>query len=385
MATNIEQVQQLYIAMYGRPADPVGQNYWGNILATDPNAIPTLAATFAQTPEYAANYSGKTNAQVVSQLYQNLFSHGPTSAQSAEWTAKLAAGTSIGTVFSGIVSSASAADLAILNNKVGAALSLTAALNTTAEVNAYGTDAGKIAIKEWLASVDDATSLSVARTPFSLNLVTSEAVAGVHWSAPERVDQQVQELYVAYFSRAGDDAGHAYWTNLLDGDPANPRLQQISSSFASSQEYKTEYSQATNELKVNAVYENLFSRPAEAGGLKYWADLMNAGVISIDNVVKEIAKGAQGTDKYAYGAKVDVAQAITLRIDTPAEAQAYSGASANAAVANYIANVKDPASFAAAIAPSAIDALIAGLSGTSDAPADVVQLVGIGTTEAFIF
>ncbi|MGZ9043976.1 MAG: DUF4214 domain-containing protein, partial [Telluria sp.] len=267
MATTIEQVQQLYIALYGRPADPAGQSYWGNILATDPTAIPTIAATFAQSPEYAAAYGGKTNAAIVTSFYQNLFGHAPDSAQLADWSGKLAQGTNVGTVFTGIISGASAADVAILNAKVSAATSFTAAVNTTAEINAYGTDAGRMAVKEYLASVDDNASLSVATTAYALNLVTADSVAGAHWSALEKVDQQVQELYVAYFSRAADDAGHAYWTALLDGDPNNARLQLMSGGFAASQEYRDEYSQATNELKVAAVYDNLFGRTAEAAGV----------------------------------------------------------------------------------------------------------------------
>ncbi|MGZ8971581.1 MAG: DUF4214 domain-containing protein, partial [Telluria sp.] len=224
-----------------------------------------------------------------------------------------------------------------------------------------------------------------ATTAYALNLVTADSVAGAHWSAPEKVDQQVQELYVAYFSRAADDAGHAYWTALLDGDPNNARLQLMSGGFAASQEYRDEYSQATNELKVAAVYDNLFGRTAEAAGVKFWADAMTAGQITIDNVVTAIASGAQGSDKFAYGAKVDVAQAITLRIDTPLEAQAYTGTNANVVVANYIAQVKDQASYNAAIDPAAIDAMIAGLTGQSAPPpvigSDDIQLVGFNASD----
>ncbi len=383
MTTNIEQIQQLYIAFFGRPADPAGQAYWGNILATDPNATPAVAARFAHSFEYAAAHGGKSNAAIVMSMYQNMFGHGPDAAQSAQWTFQLQQGANIGTVLSGIIGASSTAELAILSAKVSAATSFTAAVNTQAEINAYGTEAGKIAVREYLASVDDAASLNVATTPYALNLVTADSVAGVHWSAPEKVDQQVQELYVAYFSRAADDAGLAYWCSLLDGDPNNPRLHLISNDFAFSNEYKNEYLHATNELKVAAMYENLFGRTAEAAGVKFWADAMNAGQLTIDNVVTAIASGAQGSDQFAFGAKVDVAQAITLRIDTPQEAAAYSGTLANDLVANYIAQVKDLASFNAAITPASIDALIASLPAPSPASVgqDDVQLVGVGAAE----
>lgn len=388
MATNIEQIQQLYIALYGHPADAAGQSYWGNILATDPNAIPTIAATFAQSAQYSATFGGKSNAEIVTILYQNLFGHAPGAAQLSEWSGKLDQGTNVGTVLTGIIGGAAAADVTVLDMKVRAATAFTASLDTNAETVAFATNAGHATAREYLAYVDDALSLNATTTPFALNLVTSDVVAQAAWSMPARVDQQVQELYVAYFSRAADAGGHDYWTARLDGDPANPSLAAMGGAFASSQEYRDEYAQATNELKVANAYENLFGRAAEPAGVAYWAQLMNAGTLTIDAAVTAIAGGAQGTDKYAYGAKVDVAQAITAAIDTPLEAQAYSGASANAVVAAYIAQVKDVASFNAAIVPASIDALIAGLAGTyGTVPppvSDDIQLAGIGSQEALL-
>lgn len=386
MATNIQQIQQLYIALYGRPADPGGQAYWGNILATDPNAIPTIAATFARSAEYGANFGGKSSAAIVDIVYDNLFGHPPGAAQRAQFAAQLDQGGNIGTVLSNILNAASASDRAVLDAKVSAAAAFTAALDTPAETAAYSRELGYVAAREYIAYVDDSASLGVTTTPFALDLVTKDMLAGSRWSRPELVAQQVEELYVAYFSRAADPGGFDYWTNLLDGSPDNARLGLLSSAFATSGEYRAAYSQATNELKVAAVYEHLFSRSAEQAGIDYWAGLMNSNKLTLDNVVTAIAKGALTTDLYAYRAKVDVAQAITAAIDTPLEVQAYNGANANAAVANYIARVKDEASFQAAIAPAAIDALIAGLttqaaSSPPEPAADAAQVVGVPMME----
>lgn len=385
MATNIQQIQQLYIALYGRPADAGGQAYWGNMLATDPNAIPTIAATFAQSAEYGATFGGKSGAAIVDIVYGNLFGHPPSAAQRAQFAAQLDQGGNIGTVLGNILNAASASDMAVLDAKVSAAAAFTAALDTPAESEAYSREPGHVAAREYIAYVDDSASLGVTTTPFALDLVTKDVVAGRGWSRPELVAQQVEDLYVAYFSRAADPAGFDYWAGLLDGNPDNARLGNISSVFATSGEYRATYSQATNELKVAAVYEHLFGRSAEQAGIDYWAGLMNSNTLTLDNVVTAIAKGAQTTDLYAYRAKVEVAQAITAAIDTPLEAQAYHGANANAAVAGYIAKVKDEASFQAAIAPAAIDALVAGLTTQASSPpepwADAVQVVGVATTE----
>lgn len=384
MATNFEQIQQLYIALYGRPADVAGRDYWGNILATDPTALPTIAQTFSQMPEYAAAFGGKSNAAIVAEIYDNLFGHAPGAAQASQWSSQLSQAGGLGAVVSSMINGASAADAAVLQNKVNVAIAFTASLDTAAETNAYATEAGRDTAEQFINYVDDANSVGVTTTPFALNLVTSEMVAGADWSAPARVAQQVQDLYVAYFSRAADRGGFDYWTSLLDGDTANPRLQLISGGFAASAEYRAEYSQATNAEKVNAVYQNLFSREAEAAGRDFWVTALNAGHMTIDNMVTMVATGAQGTDLYAYRAKVNVAQAITTAIDTPAEINAYATTNALNAVTAYIAQVRDVATFNAAINATSINNLVAGFSGQSAAPemgADSVQLVGIADFE----
>lgn len=387
MSTSLQQVEQIYLAFYGRPADPAGLHYWGDILTTDPSATPTIAATFANTPEYAANFGGKTNAAIVDTMFVNLFGHSADATVRANYSSQLDTGTNIGIVLNAILSAAQASDRATLDAKAAAAAAFTGALDTTAEVAAYTAQAGMATAKEYIAYVDDANSLLATTTPYALNLVTADIVSGSSWSMPSQVDQQVQELYVAYFARPGDPAGDAFWSEALDGNPANPHLADISAAFALSAEYRSMYGQSTNALKVAAVYQNLFSRTAETAGVNYWADLMSNGTLTLDNVVTAIASGAQTTDLYAYRAKVSVARAFTDALDTPLEQAAYAGATALATVSAYIAAVKDQGSYNAAIAPASIDALINSISGNpGPVPpgtySDSVQLVGIAPAEA---
>ena len=185
---------------------------------------------------------------------------------------------------------------------------------------------------------------------------------------------QVEQLYVAYFSRPADPAGLSYWANILATDPNG--YQKISSAFSSSQEYKDTYANMDNSAVVSAVYSHLFGRPAESAGVSYWADLLNQHKITMDNVVTQIAAGAQGTDLYAYTAKVAVAGAFTARVDTADEKTAYSGTAANKIAVDYIASVKDIGTAAAGMDPGNIDMTIAKIVGSHtggmDAPIHIV-------------
>jgi hypothetical protein len=179
---------------------------------------------------------------------------------------------------------------------------------------------------------------------------------------------EVQKLYVAYFSRPADPGGLQYWADQLANNPNG--YQNISHEFSTSAEYHAAYGGLDNRAVVGAVYQHLFGRAAESAGVDYWANLLNKGLITVDNVVTQVAAGAQGSDAFAYNAKVAVAAAFTDRLDLPTEQKAYAGTHSNGLAIDFIAGVKDLQSAASARDPGVIDTLItkmmtdAGLQAT---------------------
>ena len=169
-------------------------------------------------------------------------------------------------------------------------------------------------------------------------------------------ETEVQKLYVAYFSRPADVAGLQYWVDVLATHPNG--YQQISSSFAASDEYKAMYAGMDSRATVSAVYQHLFGRAAETAGVDYWAKLLDAKTITIDNVVTQVAAGAQGSDKVAYNGKVSVAAAFTSHLDLQVEQKAYATTTGLKMVSDYIASVHDLQSGATAIDPGNIDITI---------------------------
>lgn len=190
------------------------------------------------------------------------------------------------------------------------------------------------------------------------------------------IKNEVQKLYVAYFSRPADVAGLAFWTNVLANDPSG--YQKISANFAASQEYHDAYANMNNTAVVGAVYQHLFGRTAEAAGVQYWANLLNQHAITIDNVVTQIAAGAQGSDKFNYDAKVAVAGAFTSRLDLPEEQKAYSGNAANKIAIDYLAAVHDLMSASAGMDPGNIDMTITKImGGPSSIAGESAHVVGV--------
>lgn len=172
---------------------------------------------------------------------------------------------------------------------------------------------------------------------------------------------EVQKLYVAYFSRPADPTGLAFWVGQMQTNP-NAYLA-IAQAFSTSAEYRATYGNLSNRAVVEEVYDNLFSRPGDAAGIDFWTNALNNGSLNLGNVVTGIAAGAQNQDRIAFNAKVGVSTLFTQRIDTDAEKAAYQGAATRIAV-DYVANVKGLDSGATYADPGLIDQAIARIVGT---------------------
>ncbi len=165
----------------------------------------------------------------------------------------------------------------------------------------------------------------------------------------------IQELYVAYFNRPADVAGLEYWKDALDANP--DALNELSRSFSTSDEYRDTYAGMDNRAVVSEVYMNLFGREAESAGVDYWANLLDNKMITIDNVVTQIADGAEGQDEIAFKGKIAAATLFTDRLDEPHEQAAYAGPG-NDIAAEFLATIKDLSSAADALDTEVVDAWI---------------------------
>ena len=77
---------------------------------------------------------------------------------------------------------------------------------------------------------------------------------------------EIQKLYIAYFNRPADPGGLTYWTAQLAGGAT---MTQIANSFSASAEYQAIYAGKSNLVLIDQLYQNLFGRTSDAGGLLY--------------------------------------------------------------------------------------------------------------------
>jgi hypothetical protein len=71
------QLQQMYVAYYGRPGDPGGVNYWaGRMALVGGNWIPDLVNAFGASAEYTERFGVLSAAALIDNLYRQLFNRG---------------------------------------------------------------------------------------------------------------------------------------------------------------------------------------------------------------------------------------------------------------------------------------------------------------------
>lgn len=149
----MSEVQGIYIALLGRPADPAGLSYFGGLTHDDGNLA--LIQTFAGQKEYNDRFTGMDDAHVVNAIYNSLLGRDGETSGVNYWVDQLKSGTlNVNNVALAILDGAQGADKATVNAKIAAADLFTSHLDLATEQHAYtGATAAAIG-RAFINSVD---------------------------------------------------------------------------------------------------------------------------------------------------------------------------------------------------------------------------------------
>lgn len=129
MAITASQIQNLYIAYFGRPAEQAGLDYWSTQADL---TVEGLSASFAEQPEYQAVYGDLPREEVVAQLYQNLFGRKAEGNELDYWIAS--DDISVDRMALALVNGAQSTDRELLDGKTEFAAAITAAQSDTSDI-----------------------------------------------------------------------------------------------------------------------------------------------------------------------------------------------------------------------------------------------------------
>ena len=191
-STYFAQVQQLYIAYFGRPADTIGQAYWAAQIDAANGSIAAVQAGFSASAESAALFGNKSTIDKVTAIYQNAFGRAPEPAGLAYWANLLDTGKVTQAQASWTIQqSAGAGDAAVVQAKLVAAQAFTAQIDTTAEIQGYqGTgaaDAGRAFLATVVSAATGATAVTNAPTALAA-AVTAGGTVGTSYVLTAALD-----------------------------------------------------------------------------------------------------------------------------------------------------------------------------------------------------
>ncbi|AAZ58717.1 hypothetical protein PMN2A_1227 [Prochlorococcus marinus str. NATL2A] len=186
------QLQELYVAYFGRAADPTGLDYWTERGIT----TAAFAANMYAQPEFTSEYGTLSIESQVNQIYKNLFDRDADVAGLTYWSQQIRLGNlQLAEIANDLIwaaqnNSGSADDKAALSNRTEAAVAYTAKIKeTTAGILSYqplndGLAADStfaagnniIAARNYLSTIDKDTASTAAGIAASVATITSNGV-----------------------------------------------------------------------------------------------------------------------------------------------------------------------------------------------------------------
>lgn len=163
-------IQGIYVALFGRPADPTGLAYFNTV--TNNGADLTAIGDLASTAEYQNRFTGMSDTEIVNSIYQSLFERDGEPAGVAFFVGQLESGAlNINNIAIAILDGAQGSDLDTVNAKIAAADLFTTHLDMPEEAAAYdGYDAADIG-RHYIESVDPGDTATPAQADAAILLL----------------------------------------------------------------------------------------------------------------------------------------------------------------------------------------------------------------------
>ena len=211
MATqaSLDLAQQMYIAYYGRPADPAGQEFWAEQFDASDDLTQALSA-FGTSQEFTDNFGTLDNEALINNLFTQLFNRVADAEGLAFYTDRLDSGeATLASIAKQIADGAQNDDATILANKTTVANTYTAAV--TEQGSTY--EADDIADAQAILAAVDASEESV-----TAGNTAAEAEVASNVTVPGETFELTTGIADVVESGTGNDTITATTATMQSGD-----------------------------------------------------------------------------------------------------------------------------------------------------------------------
>lgn len=153
------------------------------------------------------------------------------------------------------------------------------------------------------------------------------------------IENSIQELYIGILGRAADAAGLKYWADEIEA--GTQILDNTRAAFTQQAEYTSIYGSLNSGELVTRVYQNMLGREPDTAGLEYWtSELDRQGPVTPDKFVLAVinaAKSSGNSDASVLSNKVEAAGHFTSTTSSKkqdAEFQALAKSAVNGVTAD---------------------------------------------------
>lgn len=155
----------------------------------------------------------------------------------------------------------------------------------TLDISANGTRVTDRSGQDGTDTLSGIEFLDFSGAPFDLN-----AVGGIAGLSGDQLESFV-EFYVAYFNRAPDAVGLAFWGTAFANGLS---LEAIAAQFMQQPEAQAAYGGNMSNMDfVSAIYSNVLGRAPDAAGLQFWSAALDLGFFERHEMILEVLNGAR--------------------------------------------------------------------------------------------
>lgn len=125
------------------------------------------------------------------------------------------------------------------------------------------------------------------------------------------IEGKIQELYIGILGRAADAEGLKYWADEIEAGAMI--LENTRAAFTQQTEYTSIYGGLSSSQLVTLIYQNLLERNPDSGGLNYWVGELDAGRVNPDQFVVAVVNAAQDSSASVSQTIID-AQVLSNKV-----------------------------------------------------------------------
>ncbi len=153
------------------------------------------------------------------------------------------------------------------------------------------------------------TGVCMVSMPTALSVTATFTFTG---AGSANSNEWVQKAYVAYYGRPADPGGLAYWASRMDAEGGS--LSSIIAAFGNSAEYNQRYGGLSFSDLIDILYQQTLGRAPDPGGKQYYLDRLNAGLTNPQTIMLDLLGGATGLDALTVANRLDVANYYTAKV-----------------------------------------------------------------------